>query len=225
MQITDHPSPNFGDRRNGETPDLIVLHYTAMATAALALARLCDPAAEVSAHYLIAPDGVIFRLVAEDRRAWHAGEGGWGGSGDVNSRSVGIELANDGSTPFAARQMDALEGLLTKVMERWNIRAKGVIAHSDMAPSRKGDPGRRFDWRRLSLSGLSVWPDADAGPADDFAQAAIRFGYPDATPSALLNAFRQRFRPWATGSEDATDRALIGDLAARFAIDPVRNSA
>lgn len=219
MKIIDHPSPNFGKRRNGEAPDLIVIHYTAMATAALALERLCDPKAEVSAHYLIQEDGQVMRLVAEEHRSWHAGAGTWAGCGDVNSRSVGIELANDGQSPFCTRQIDTLEQLLAGIMRRWSIPARGIIAHSDMAPMRKSDPGAKFDWRRIALSGLSVWPADGGTDCTDFVEAARCFGYPDAGPEAVLSAFRLRFRPWADGPLDATDRAMIGDLAARYPVD------
>ncbi len=223
MKIHQHPSPNFGERRRGENPDLIVIHYTAMATADEAIARLCDPECEVSAHYLISAHGDITQLVAEEKRAWHAGAGAWGACTDVNSRSVGIELANDGSSPFSARQMDALEGLLAEIMGCWSIPPERVIGHSDMAPARKFDPGQRFDWRRLALNGLSVWPmgsttqDAEIG---QFSEAAKAFGYCDTIKfDALLSAFRQRFRPWADGPLDATDMSLISDLAKRFPVD------
>ena len=197
--------------------DLVVLHYTAMQPCAEALARLCDPAAEVSAHYLIDADGTVFSLVDEAARAWHAGAGEWGGAGDVNSRSIGVELANTGTHPFAEAQMAALERLLTGVLERHHLPPKAVIAHSDMAPDRKGDPGPRFDWRRLALQGLSVWPDPTR--PGDFCADLRAFGYPDAAPDTLLKAFRLRFRPWARGPLDDTDRALAADLARRFAVD------
>jgi len=216
LKVRGHPSPNFGERRSGVRPDLIVLHYTAMPGPA-ALVRLCDPLAEVSAHYLIEPDGSVLRLVAEEMRAWHAGAGMWGACGDVNSSSIGIELVNDGAQPFAAGQMDALEDLLSEVMRRWAIAPKRVIAHSDMAPERKGDPGARFDWRRLAVQGLSVWPNP--GAPGDFGAAARRFGYPELGDEAVLAAFRLRFRPGATGPMDDTDRALIADLAQRFPVD------
>ncbi len=203
----------------------MVIHYTALATTQQAVERLCDPQAEVSAHYLIAEDGQVLRLVAERHRAWHAGAGAWGGSMDVNSRSIGIELTNDGQTPFAARQIDMLERLLADIMTRWDIAAQGVIAHSDMAPTRKSDPGARFDWRRLALTGLSVWPEPNASGHADFRAAARRFGYPEAEPEAVLSAFRLRFRPWASGPADATDRAMIADLAARYPVDPAPASA
>jgi N-acetylmuramoyl-L-alanine amidase len=225
-----HPSPNFGDRR-GRRVDLVVLHYTAMPTCAEALARLCDPGAEVSAHYLIDADGTLLSLVDEADRAWHAGAGTWCGESDVNSRSIGIELANPGDRPFPDPQMRALERLLAGILHRHGLPPEAVIAHSDMAPDRKGDPGARFDWRRLALQGLSVWPvpSADAPPPRPSAKrgeggashemagflADLRgFGYPDAAFETLLRAFRLRFRPGATGPLDATDCALAAGLGA-----------
>ncbi len=215
------PSPNFGARRDGGVPRLVVIHYTAMPNCAEARARLCDPEAEVSAHWLIADDGRAEQLVDEAERAWHAGAGGWGGIADVNSNSIGIELSNPGDAPFPEPQMAALEGLLRGIMERWSIPPEGVIAHSDMAPGRKRDPGPRFDWRRLALQGLAVWPDA-TGEEEDFSRAAQAFGYPDAPADQLLAALRLRFRPWATGSEDSSDRALAANLARRFPVDGPR---
>lgn len=206
------PSPNFGDRRGGATPSLVVLHYTAISCEA-ARARLCDPEAEVSAHWLISQTGEAEALVDEQHRAWHAGAGGWAGLDDINSHSIGIELANDGTQPFAEPQMAALERLLAAIMARWNIPAHRVIGHSDMAPSRKSDPGRHFDWRRLALQGLSVWPEPAAEAP--LAASLTAFGYPDAPDDARLTAFRLRFRPWASGPEDATDRALAAGLVAR----------
>ncbi|MDM7932830.1 N-acetylmuramoyl-L-alanine amidase [Tabrizicola sp.] len=218
-----HPSPNFGERRGGQRPELVVLHYTAMASCAEALERLCDPVAEVSAHYLIDCDGTVLSLVAEEFRAWHAGAGVWGGRGDVNSRSIGIELANPGAQPFSARQMAALEALLRGILSRWSLPPHAVIGHSDMAPDRKADPGPRFDWRRLALAGLSVWPEpAEPG---DLAADLVAFGYPDLPMETLLAAFRLRFRPWATGPLDATDRALASDLARRFPVDVITPQA
>lgn len=215
--VTERPSPNFGARRDGLRPELVVLHYTAMPSARASLDRLCDPAAEVSAHYLIDEDGGVVRLVDEAMRAWHAGAGEWRGAGDVNSRSIGIELQNDGASPFPESQMAALERVLGAVMARWAIPPEGVIAHSDMAPGRKADPGPRFDWRRLARAGLSVWPEP--GAPGDFAVDAGAFGYPGVESELLLAAFRLRFRPWAEGPVDATDRALAADLARRFAVD------
>ena len=223
-------SPNFGPRRNGLRPELVVLHYTAMDSCAAAERALCDPAREVSAHYLISETGDVRALVAEDMRAWHAGAGSWGGAGDVNSRSIGIELSNTGVAPFAARQMDALEALLPGILSRWSIRPEAVIAHSDMAPGRKSDPGPRFDWLRLARQGLSIWPDpacAEGAPAPEtqrFRDAALDFGYPDVADNLLLNAMRLRFRPRARGPLDARDMAIIDDLAARFGVDRGSNS-
>lgn len=225
-----HPSPNFGPRRNGLRPELVVLHYTQMPTAASALARLCLPEAEVSAHYLIGADGTVWHLVPEDQRAWHAGAGEWGagewgagglaagdgrGQGDVNSRSIGIELDNDGSSPFACPQIQALEGLLAGILSRWSIPPQGVIAHSDMAPARKVDPGPRFDWRGLARAGLSVWPGSGGDPEVTLARSLDALGYPQVDPALRLAAFRLRFRPGVCGPEDATDRALADDLARR----------
>ena len=214
-------SPNFGDRRGGVTPDLVVIHYTAMPSCAAALERLCDPQAEVSAHYLISEAGEVLALVPESARAWHAGAGSWGSVTDVNSRSLGIELANDGTQPFAAAQMAALEALLGGILARWAIPAQRVIGHSDMAPARKGDPGARFDWRRLARTGLSVWPEAVPAEPDPagFAAAAHAFGYPEAPFDILLHAMRLRFRPWGAGPLDAVDMGIVQDLARRFPVD------
>lgn len=193
----------------------MVLHYTAMSSAEEARARLCDPACEVSAHYLIDEGGRVEALVPEGRRAWHAGAGTWGGKGDVNSRSVGIELSNRGSHPFAHHQMAALEELLRDVMARRAIPPEGVIGHSDMAPGRKRDPGPRFDWRRLARAGLSVWPERGRAEGD-LARHLHAFGYDAAQPpEVLLAAFRLRFRPWARGPlspGDLADAEALGRL-------------
>lgn len=215
MDVIDTPSPNFGPRRDGLRPRLIVLHYTAMQSARAALERLCTTRHEVSAHYLIGTDGTVYRLVAEDKRAWHAGAGSWAGVEDINSRSIGIELANRGREPFAHAQMCRLEEVLRGVMDRWDIPPAGVIGHSCMAPGRKSDPGPRFDWKRLARQNLGVWHDAVApGPADAqaFTGAACAFGYPD-TPETL-EAFRLRFRPWARGAPlDGWDVSIAQSLA------------
>jgi N-acetylmuramoyl-L-alanine amidase len=209
------PSPNFGERRGGATPTIIVIHYTAMASCAEARARLCDPGAEVSAHWLIAEDGRAEALVDEAARAWHAGAGRWAGLDDINSHSIGIELANLGDHPFPEPQMAALEVLLRGVMARWAIPPARVIGHSDMAPARKADPGPRFDWQRLALQGLAVWPEPasvpDGAGLRDLAAAA---GYDPALDEALLlRAFRLRFRPWAQGPVGSEDLALLAGLA------------
>lgn len=129
--------------------------------------RLCSPEHEVSAHYLIARDGRVYQLVAEDARAWHAGAGCWAGQSDVNSHSIGIELDNDGAAPFAAPLMDALEALLRDIMARRGISPQNVLAHSDTAPGRKIDPGPKFDWRRLQRQGLGRTERVDPGARND----------------------------------------------------------
>lgn len=205
-------SPNHGDRR-GQRVELIVLHYTGMPDCAGARARLCDPAAEVSAHYLISETGAVDPLVPEDRRAWHAGAGAWQGREDVNSRSIGIELANPGDRPFPDAQMRALEALLRAVMARHGLGPAAVIGHSDMAPGRKIDPGPRFDWRRLALQGLAVWPAADGGGDRPLTGSLDAIGYPEAAPEVRLAAFRLRFRPWGMGEEEVEDRRLAALVA------------
>ena len=221
MIVLDAPSPNFGERRNGIRPALVVIHHTAMATAEAALARLRDPAAEVSAHYLVAEDGRVWRLVDEAKRAWHAGPGSWRGMDDINSRSIGIELANPGPLagfpPFPEPLMAALEALLDGITARWGIPPEAVIAHSDMAPGRKADPGPKFDWPRLARGGRAVAP-AGAGAAGwaAFRDAAAAAGYPGAgDPAVLLAATRLRFRPWASAAEpEAEDTGALLALAA-----------
>ncbi|SEF92447.1 N-acetylmuramoyl-L-alanine amidase [Jhaorihella thermophila] len=180
-----------------------------------ALERLCDPAAEVSAHYLIGMDGTVWQLVEESERAWHAGAGEWGGQGDVNSRSIGIELDNLGNHPFAEPQMAALERLLADIMTRWSIPPHGVIGHSDMAPGRKRDPGPRFDWARLARLGLARNPGrttASHEPPgfDEFRRLARAAGYDDTIPDELLlETVRLRYRPWALGPLGAEDLAVL----------------
>ncbi len=211
-------SPNFSPRRDGLRPELVVLHYTAMDSCEAACRALCNPAREVSAHYLISEAGEVMALVEEEMRAWHAGAGAWAGRDDVNSRSIGIELANTGYTPFAARQIAALEALLPGILSRWSIAPEGVIAHSDMAPDRKNDPGPRFDWQRLARQGLSVWPEPQDIAVDwpRFRADAARFGYPETTDDLLLTTLRLRFRPRHDGPLDTRDMGIMADLAARF---------
>ncbi|WP_121064412.1 N-acetylmuramoyl-L-alanine amidase [Chachezhania antarctica] len=220
MDLRWHPSPNFTVRPEGERPELVVIHFTAMESCAAALERLCDPVAEVSSHYLIGHDGTVWHMVEEEMRAWHAGVSTWAGRARVNHRSIGIELDNRGTHPFAEPQMAVLEQLLADILQRWGIPPEGVVGHSDIAPERKQDPGPRFDWQRLARQGLSVWPQA-VGQGDPYAFRADlrRIGYPDDAPDAVLQAFRDRFRPGATGPVDATDAAIARDLAERFGVD------
>ncbi|NNE86808.1 MAG: N-acetylmuramoyl-L-alanine amidase [Silicimonas sp.] len=217
MDITARPSPNFGDRK-GSVVDLIVLHYTAMPDAEAALSRLCDPESEVSAHYLISKAGEIIRLVDEDKRAWHAGAGSWAGHEDVNGRSIGIELDNDGASDFDEALMTSLEWLLADLLERFSLDPKAVIAHSDMSPDRKCDPGRLFDWQRLAAKGVSIWPDP--AMSGDFMRNAAYVGYPTEHGQAcILDAFRQRFRPAASGPLSPADEAMMAGLARQHPAD------
>lgn len=223
-----YPSPNFGDRRLDVLPDMVVIHYTAMSDATAALRALCAPEREVSAHYLIGKDGTQWQLVDETKRAWHAGAGQWGETLDVNSKSIGIELDNNGLQPFSQPLMEALEHLLAGILDRWTIPPERVIGHSDMAPTRKIDPGTRFDWRRLAAQGLSIWPDetnsSDAtGPTaeiDEFRNLTKAFGYAsDLDDSAVLQAFRLRFRPNVSSALDEIDVHQIANLARRYPVD------
>lgn len=230
-------SPNFGERR-GE-PRLIVIHYTGMESAGDARARLMDPEWQVSAHYMIGESGDVERLVEERHRAWHAGEGSWGGARDVNSISIGIELVNSGQEPFAMPQMKSLDSLLGDIRRRIGARPEDVIGHSDLAPDRKRDPGRKFDWRRLALQGHSVWLDIPAGGAlaegavaagseGDFRSDLERIGYglrdsrgAELPTRVLLEAFRQRFRPAAFEGLDASDMWLAREIARRHPANPI----
>ncbi|WP_085806190.1 N-acetylmuramoyl-L-alanine amidase [Roseovarius albus] len=217
--IIHHPSPNYGPRRNDLRPELIVLHYTAMDTAEAALERLCDPKFEVSAHYLISESGTVWQMVAEDMRAWHAGAGEWCGQEDINSRSIGIELANTGDQPFSEQQMTALEGLMQGIMARWDISPAGVIGHSDMAPGRKFDPGPKFDWLRLERLGLAAPRSENDGPQhpskEQFRLLAQSAGYTcDADDDTLLSTVRLRYRPHAKGPMTPEDFVALRKLEA-----------
>ncbi|WP_293576969.1 N-acetylmuramoyl-L-alanine amidase [Phaeobacter sp.] len=217
------PSPNFGPRRDQLRPSLIVLHFTAMASAHAALDRLCDPAAEVSAHYLIGQDGQLWQMVREADRAWHAGAGQWAGQQDINSRSIGIELDNCGDHPFSAAQMSCLETLMRGIMARWSIPASGVIGHSCMAPGRKSDPGSRFDWLCLARSGLALPPGTERPGTEQPEQDQEAVGLParfralaqargftaEATDSVLLEAVRLRFRPAGRGPLSMEDLTVL----------------
>ena len=157
--VRDVPSPNFDARRG--PPDMLVLHYTGMQTAEAAIARLCDPEAKVSAHYVVDEDGSILKLVPEERRAWHAGRGVWLGETDCNAASIGIEIVNPGHEfgyrDFPEVQVDAVISLIADIRTRWTIPDNRIVAHSDLAPDRKQDPGERFPWKRLAGSGHGLW--------------------------------------------------------------------
>jgi N-acetylmuramoyl-L-alanine amidase len=203
-----HASPNH-DSRDGVGVSLLLLHYTGMQTGAEALARLCDPAAKVSAHYLIEQNGEVFALVPEDRRAWHAGVASWRGQTAINAASVGIELVNKGHEwgyhPFPEAQMQSLAALAQDILARHSIPPHGVLGHSDVAPARKQDPGELFDWRWLASQGVGVYPPAslygDAAPIVveevTLCNRLAAYGY-DAAIASLperIVAFQRRFRP------------------------------
>lgn len=217
MTIIETASPNFDERALPVT--LIVLHYTGMVDAASALERLCDPAAKVSAHYLIDEDGTVHHLVAEDKRAWHAGASCWRRIEDVNSASVGIELVNPGHEhgyrDFAEPQVDALVGLVAEIKERHGITRGNVVGHSDIAPTRKQDPGELFPWHRLARLRLALprptrnlmdpmWTDAG------FLIALERFGYDVKDKLAAVVAFQRRYRPELIDGEiDGECRSIL----------------
>lgn len=202
MRPIDTPSPNHNERR-GTPVDMLVLHYTGMLSAEAAVQRLCDPAVEVSAHYTIAEDGTVHAHVPEDRRAWQAGPSHWRGRDDVNSRSVGIEIVNTGHewglAPFPPAQIAAVIGLSRGILARHCIGPAMVVAHSDIAPRRKEDPGELFPWAQLARAGVGLWPEPDdcgLKPADP-AAALAEIGY-GVAPYGLVPcvaAFQRRFRP------------------------------
>ncbi len=220
MEVHQHPSPNCGPRRDGLIPRYVVIHHTAMSSAKAAIGRLCDPTTDVSAHYVICKTGRITQLVGEGLRAWHAGAGEWHGLSDINSRSIGIELDNDGQGPFTEPLMQSLEGLLGRILTGWEIPAHNVIGHSDMAPGRKFDPGPWFDWARLEVQGLagmrgSGHEGCDPG-LDSFAARAYSAGYTaEADPETLLAAVRLRYRPFKTGPLEPQDYIPIGNATLR----------
>ncbi len=181
-----------------------------MGSAEAALKTLCNPDNEVSAHYLIARDGRVFQMVEEEMRAWHAGAGRWGGYEDVNSSSIGIEMDNDGYSPFSNGLMSSLEVLLRGILDRHAIVPEGVIGHSDLAPGRKIDPGRRFDWVRLERQGLAAPRGCAPAEPSQFRQLAQARGFTaDVDDETLLSAVRLRFRPAAEGPLEPADVAPL----------------
>lgn len=184
--LIDHPSPNFESHRGVSTPSLVILHYTGMTNGTLALKRLCDAASKVSAHYLVEEDGRIFRMVDEKHRAWHAGVSFWRGVEDINSHSIGIEMVNPGHEfgyrAFPEKQMQAVKELCADIKKRYGLPPEAFLAHSDIAPMRKQDPGELFDWRGLSHSGIGLWPQTEAAEqkpmtAEEANALLTRFGY------------------------------------------------
>lgn len=217
MTIIETASPNFDERTLPIS--MIVLHYTGMVDASSALERLCDPAAKVSAHYLIDEDGAVHRLVAEDKRAWHAGASRWRRIEDVNSASIGVELVNPGHEHgyrnFAEAQVDALVELVGGIKDRHAITRGNVVGHSDIAPTRKQDPGELFPWARLARLRLALprptrnlmdpmWTDAG------FLIALERFGYDVKDKLAAVVAFQRRYRPELIDGEiDGECRSIL----------------
>lgn len=239
MRLAYRPSPNHDDRR-GQPVSMLVLHYTGMETGLAAVDWLANPASKVSAHYTIDEDGTVYIQVPEDRRAWHAGVSSWRGLTDVNSASIGIELANPGHEfgyrPFPDAQMEALIELARGIVGRHPIPARNIIGHSDVAPGRKQDPGELFDWRRLAEAGLGLWPQGgrdgnyaplgpgDAGEAVRAYQALLSaWGYGlaetgvfDAETEVVTLAFQRRFRPQElSGHADSETQGLLLALLAQ----------
>jgi N-acetylmuramoyl-L-alanine amidase len=221
IRIVDRPSPNFSARPADAAIDTLILHYTGMQSGQAAIERLCDPAAQVSAHYVIDEDGTIHHLVDEQHKAWHAGVSFWQGDQDLNRVSVGIELVNPGHEwgyrAFPAPQLASCVALARDIVERHAIAPSRVVGHSDVAPTRKEDPGELFDWALLARHGVGLWPpetadDGDGtpalalgaqGPAVAAMQAALGgFGYAcptggvfDAATQPVVIAFQRHFRP------------------------------
>lgn len=222
MRIRDLPSPNHDERP--QPVDMLVLHYTGMVSGAAAIARLRDPVAKVSSHYVVEEDGAVFRLVPEERRAWHAGISHWRGETALNGRSIGIEIVNPGHEfgyrSFPALQMAAVCDLCLGILARHAIRPRDVVAHSDIAPDRKEDPGEFFDWEGLAANGVGLWPGA-AGREDGRDAAALlgAIGYRTDLPlPVLLRAFQRHWRPARIdGLADAGTMERLAAVAAAVA--------
>jgi N-acetylmuramoyl-L-alanine amidase len=239
LRIVQCPSPNHDARPEGAAVDILVLHYTGMKTAEEALTRLCDPAAKVSAHYTIDRDGRVYTHVPESQRAWHAGVSYWAGERNVNARSIGIEIVNPGHEfgyiPFAEPQIAALIDLSQGIFARHPaITPARVVAHSDVAPARKEDPGELFPWKCLSEYGIGLWPGksfpvhkqahSENVVSALSAHALARFGYglpPDVdVPLAkVITAFQRHYRPENLDGvwDDECGRILGGLLEQREA--------
>jgi N-acetylmuramoyl-L-alanine amidase len=243
IKLVERPSPNFNPRpANGSGVRFVVIHYTGMKSADDALNRLCDPAAKVSAHYLIDDDGTVFRMVPEDERAWHAGVSYWRGERDLNGASIGIELTNPGHDwgyrPFPDAQIEALTTLLGDIRARHRIAPDGLLAHSDIAPSRKIDPGELFPWQDLAKEGFGLWPEETAAlPGHPDLTGAFRrlsdIGYavpttieeggdilnPNSAATDVIRAFQRRYMPnQLDGRLDTPTAARIAALAVACAM-------
>lgn len=231
MDIIPAPSPNFNERAG--PPDILLLHYTGMESGEAAIARLRDPEAKVSAHYVVEEDGRIFTLVAEERRAWHAGVSFWKGERDINGRSIGIEIVNPGHEfgyrPFPDPQIAAVIALTADIRTRWMIPDGNIIGHSDVAPNRKIDPGELFPWKALAQAGHGLWVEPDPAPGAPLAEGAegagvfafqaglTRLGYEcppsgqfDAATTTIVSAFQRHWRPHQVdGIADGETRARL----------------
>jgi N-acetylmuramoyl-L-alanine amidase len=225
--VIELPSPNHAARQSAV--DVLVLHYTELPLDE-SLKILCDDRRpnRVSAHYVLAEDGTVYRLVSEDRIAWHAGRSHWRGREALNGTSIGIEIVNlhGDRHDYPDKQIAALIELCVDVTSRHPaIVPRNVVGHSDIAPKRKVDPGLRFPWARLAASGIGLWPRPGAGPLGGDIQAALqRFGYPpavDVTTADVIASFQRRFRPARTdGMDDSETRCLLADL-----LDQVKHEA
>jgi N-acetylmuramoyl-L-alanine amidase len=222
MKPVDRPSPNW-DSRGGVPVDMLVLHYTGMKSGEAALARMCDPAAKVSAHYMIGEDGAVHALVPEAARAWHAGVSYWAGARDINARSIGIELVNPGHEfgyrAFPKAQIAALIELASGMLTRHAIPAWRVLGHSDVALMRKDDPGELFPWAQLAGEGIGLWPTKGDDPGEAKVAALLaRFGYdPEVPLEKTVTAFQRHFRALRVdGMADAETRALLAGLIALY---------
>jgi N-acetylmuramoyl-L-alanine amidase len=233
MHVTHTPSPNFDARPPGVRPEILVLHYTDTYTLDETLAILLDPRRTVSAHYVVAEDGAVHALVAEEKRAWHAGKACWRGLRDVNARSIGIEIQNPGHRcgyrPFPDAQFDAVTELARDICRRREIAPRDVVGHSDVAPMRKRDPGELFPWRRLAAAGVGLHPQAVPAreTPGDLAQAqraladigydCPQTGAADEATLAVIVAFQRRYRQRLfDGYLDGETRALIDALHAQI---------
>ena len=215
LKIISKPSPNFDPRPTNIKPKIIVIHYTAMLDTIDALDRLCDPESKVSSHYLIDKKGQIFSLVGDENRAWHAGIGVWRGCTDVNSSSIGIELSNSGDEPYSFHLMESLVELVQNIMKKWDINPNNVIGHSDLAPDRKKDPGRYFDWAWLEYLGLTS-TYLVSNSKKDFWECLRIIGYKtpvtDKHKDDLLEAFRTRYCINNLGSLDNRDILIANGI-------------
>lgn len=212
MPFVHTPSPNFGPRKEGKKLKCLILHYTGTPTAfeALRLLQGADPEHQVSAHYLVDTDGTIMSIVPEEMRAWHAGKSCWEGEDDINSCSIGIEIQNPGHeygyVDFPKEQIKVVSDLCRDIIARQKILPSHVLAHSDIAPSRKEDPGELFPWADLAQSRIGLWPDVkekdelDAeeilGDAEEIKSLLSRYGYDSRVPfKTLVTAFQRHFEP------------------------------